>query len=407
MKILISAYACSPFQGSEASMGWGFINELSKHHELTVFVEAEKFQSDIEKFLMTNETYSKINFVFVHKRRNRFLRKLWPPSYYKYYREWHFEVYKIAKKLLKEQSFDLAHQLTMSGFREPGFLWQLDIPFVWGPVGGMGYFPKSFLCHIGLKGFIYHVGYNIFNFFQMRYLRRSQEAARRAGLGFIAATSDNKINFQKHWLINSSLINEIGLPPKKTTNITSRLKDEPLKIIWSGIHTPRKALNIALKSLSLLPKNINFEFHILGSGEQTTSLIKYAKKLKISQHCIFHGMLKRDKALSIMTNAHLMLITSLRDLTSAVTIESLSLSLPVICLDHSGFSDVIDSTCGIKIPVTNFSKVTSDISNAIILLANDEHHRQELSSGSLKRAEYYSWDKKVEDLNKIYLSKLS
>ena len=57
-----------------------------------------------------------------------------------------------------------------------------------------------------------------------------------------------------------------------------------------------------------------------------------------------------------MQDADIALITSLRELTSTV-IESLSLGLPVVCLDHCGFSDVIDESCGIKVPVTNFSKI--------------------------------------------------
>jgi len=40
----------------------------------------------------------------------------------------------------------------MVGFREPGYLWQLNIPFVWGPIGGMGYFPTRFLPVVGAKG---------------------------------------------------------------------------------------------------------------------------------------------------------------------------------------------------------------------------------------------------------------
>ncbi|MDC1359610.1 glycosyltransferase [Gammaproteobacteria bacterium] len=408
MRVLISAYACSPFQGSEASMGWGFVKELSKHHELTVFVEAEKFQADIERYLSSNNTHSKIHFIFVKKERNRWLRKLWPPSYYKYYKEWHLAVFKIAEVLSKQQKFDIAHQLTMSGFREPGFLWKLKIPFVWGPVGAMGYFPKSFLVHIGLKGFVHHLAYNIYNFVHMNYLRRPQMAARHAGLGFISATTDNQARFKKHWFLESSLINEIGVPPLNLFSKPSQREEgEPLRIVWSGIHTPRKALNIALKSLSMLPTNTNFEFHILGVGEQTATLIKYANKLGISKNCIFHGMLARDEALTVMTSAHLMLITSLRDLTSAVTVESISLSLPVICLDHSGFSDVIDRSCGIKIPLTNFKKVSQDIADAISLIEKDESYRRELSTGSGKRADCYSWEKKIKDLNMIYLAKLN
>ena len=408
MRILISAYACSPFQGSEASMGWGFINELSKHHKLTVFVESEKFQSDIEIFLKDDTNYSKINFIYVRKRRNRWLRKIWPPSYYKYYKEWHLNVFQIAKDLHSKEKLDLVHQLTMSGFREPGFLWKIDAPFVWGPVGAMGYFPKQFLTHIGAKGFIHYVAYNFYNFMHMNFLRRPKKAAKKAGIGLISATTDNKERFFQHWNANSTLINEIGIPHFKNNNgVSLRQEAEPLRIVWSGLHTPRKALNIGLKSLSLLPDEIDWELHILGDGEVSYKWKNYAKSLGISNKCIFHGMVDRDKVLEVMTGSHLMLITSLRDLTSAVTVESISMALPVICLDHSGFSDVIDDTCGIKIPLTNFNQVTSDISNAVKKLALDNSYREMLSIGAMKRAESFSWDKKVQDLNNIYKKKFN
>ena len=49
-------------------MGWGFVHKLSKHHELTVFVEEEKFKDDIQRWLLTNENHSPVNFIFVRKK---------------------------------------------------------------------------------------------------------------------------------------------------------------------------------------------------------------------------------------------------------------------------------------------------------------------------------------------------
>ena len=54
LKVLVSAYACSPYKGSEPGVGWGFVSELSKYHNLWVIVEEEKFRKDIEKFLKVN-----------------------------------------------------------------------------------------------------------------------------------------------------------------------------------------------------------------------------------------------------------------------------------------------------------------------------------------------------------------
>jgi glycosyltransferase involved in cell wall biosynthesis len=389
-------------------MGWGFVHELSKHHELTVFVEAEKFKNDIERWLVDNENHSKINFIFVQKRRNRLLRKIWPPSYYFYYREWHRNVLKIAKQLIDKESYDLCHQLTMCGFREPGFFSELDIPFVWGPMGSMGYFPSNFLFHVGLKGFFYHSVYNFYNFFHMRFLSQPKRSAKKAGIGLLAATSENQNLIRELWKLDSTIITEIGIPSiAGTIRSSGRREYEPIKIVWSGLHISRKALNLAIAAVAQLPEHLEWELHILGSGELTAHWKEYAKRMEVADRCFFHGMIPRADALDIMISCHISLITSLRDLTSAVTIESISLGLPVICLDHCGFSDVIDESCGVPVAVTTFDKTTTQIANAIISLASDETLRQKLAISAYKKSETYSWDKKVEVLNKIYIDRLN
>jgi hypothetical protein len=72
--------------------------------------------------------------------------------------------FQFALQLYKEIGFYLAHQLNWIDFREPGYLWQLDIPFVWGPVEGMGYFPYRFLPVVGMKGAVYSLAFNCMNF---------------------------------------------------------------------------------------------------------------------------------------------------------------------------------------------------------------------------------------------------
>ena len=94
LKVLISAYAASPYQGSEAGVGWGIICSLAEHHELHVIVEEEKFRADIERFLKLNPArLSNVRFYFIRKKRNRKLRRIWPPSYYWYYRSWQKSTY--------------------------------------------------------------------------------------------------------------------------------------------------------------------------------------------------------------------------------------------------------------------------------------------------------------------------
>lgn len=412
LRVLVSAYACSPYKGSEPGVGWGLISELAKYHDLWVIVEEEKFRLDIERFQASAPDLLKsVRFYFVHKQRNRWLRKLWPPSYYWYYRRWHQDAFHLALQLHQEVSFDLAHQLTMVGYREPGYLWKLDTPFVWGPVGGMGLFPWRFLPVVGGYGMLYYLGYNLFNWLQMNFLVRPKQAAKRAASGFanglIAATSENLDGAAKHWNCASMVMTEVGLPRKPIQQILERKVDEPLRLIWTGIHIPRKALNIALQALNRIPADVKWELHVLGKGPRTKAWQQLAKRLGIRTRCHFYGWVPREKALEVMQIAHGMLITSLRDLTSTVTVEALALGLPIICLDHCGFAGVVDETCGVKIPVTTPNEVVVAMAQAVEQLARDEDKRQTLARGALRRASNFLWAEKARVLDRIYRAKVT
>lgn len=409
LKILVSAYACSPYKGSEPGVGWGFVAELAKHHDLWVIVEKEKFRDDIERYLAENPDFGwHVHFHFIRKQRNRRLRKLWPPSYYWYYRRWHQQALQLAQQLHRQQQFDVAHQLTMVGFREPGYLWQLGIPFVWGPVGGMGLYPWRFLSSLGIYGLIYSLGYNLFNWFQMHFSFRPRQAARIAGKGLITATPENEKGAARFWSCpQSTLMSEVGLPPISVVTPIRRKAGEPLKLVWTGLHAPRKALHLALKAVAQLPANTHWKLHILGNGPCTEEWIKLADTLGIADHCSFHGWLSRDQAMHVMQQSHVMLITSLRDLTSTVTIEALGLGLPIICLDHCGFAGVVDASCGFKVPVTTPAESIAGFAQAIAQLAIDEAQRLQLAAGAIQRAQDFSWENKIKILNTIYQQKIA
>ena len=410
MKLLIVAYACSPYKGSEPGVGWGFVSELSKYHDLWVIVEEEKFREDLEQFLRINPNQLKsVRFYFIPKKRNRWLRKLWPPSYYWYYRRWHQDAYRLAIQLHREVNFDLTHQLTMVGFREPGYLWKLNIPFVWGPVGGMGFFPWRFLPKVGIYGALYYLGYNFFNWIHMNFLSRCRQAAQKAASGsangLITATPENRESAEKYWECSSTVLPEVGLPREPSQKILERLANEPLRLVWVGQHTPGKALNIALQALSNVSADTKWELNVLGKGSQTSIWQQLAEKLRIDTCCHFHGWLPREHAFEVMQKAHGMIISSLRDLTSSVTVEALALGLPIVCLDHCGFAEVVDETCGIKIPVTTSSEAVAAMARAIEQLARDENKRQSLAWGALQRSRQYSWEEKARAVDRIYRAK--
>jgi glycosyltransferase involved in cell wall biosynthesis len=384
------------------------VYSLAEHHDLWVIVEEEKFRKDIELWQRSGDPrQSSITFHFIAKRRRRFLRRIWPPSYYWSYRQWHRDALALARRLHEEVQFDLAHQLTMVGFREPGYLWKLKLPFVWGPVGGMGYFPPSFLSEVGPYGACYYVGYNLYNWLQLHFLRRPVLAARRAGLGLIFATDENRRYSEKHWKTDGTVLAEVGVQSTLEEPLSRRAPTEPLRLVWSGEHIPRKALNLGIRALAALPVDVHWELDVLGTGPRTAVWQAMARRLGLTHRCHFHGRVPRAAALDIMKRAHAMLITSLRDLTSTVTVEALALGLPVVCPDHCGFSNAVTETSGFRVRARNPREMISGITSALIALYRDEALRLRLAHGALERARDFLWTSKTSVLATIYDHRIS
>lgn len=401
LKILVSCYACSPYRGSEPGMGWSFVSGLSKHHDVFVITEKEKWEQDISKALK-EFNITNVKFHFIQKKRGRTLRKIWPPSYYWFYKMWQKKAYSLAKQLDENENFDIIHQLNMVGYREPGFLWKINKPFVWGPIGGTQNVPWHLFKVFSLYGKLFYGGRNIINSMQKHFLKRPKLVAKKRQSALIAATPDIKNDIKKLWHRNSEILTEVGTSNFLNIKPVDRNLNETFKIVWSGQHTPGKALNVLLKSLSMLNDEVKWQLDVLGVGKETQSWKQLSKMLGISNYCKWHGWIPKNEAIDTMKNAHVLCITSLKDLTSTVTIEAISLGLPIICLDHCGFAHVVNSSCGIKINMVSLNAIHIGFKNALETLYFNEEYRKKLAHGAIERAKDFSWDKKVEKLNHIY-----
>jgi glycosyltransferase involved in cell wall biosynthesis len=401
LKILVSCYACSPKRGSEPGMGWSFVLGLSKYYEVHVISEKEKWEKDITEQLSKNKNEN-LKFYFISKKRAKLLRKIWPPSYYWFYKQWQQKAFALAKELDAKENFDLIHQLNMVGYREPSFLWKIKKPFVWGPIGGTENIPWKLFSLFSFYGKLFYGFRNVINTYQLKFFRRPKLATSRKEVALIAATPDIQKSIQKYWNKDSYILPEIGAVANEDIALHKRNENEPLKIVWTGQHIQRKALHLLLKSLALVDASVKWELHVLGIGSETNNWKKLAKNLNVDTNCIWHGWVEKSKALAVMKEAHVLAITSLYDLTSTVIVEGISLGLPVVTLDHCGFSFVINETCGIKIPVNNPEAIFNDFSKSIKTLYEDENHRFALAEGALQRAKDFSWDNKIVQLNKVY-----
>jgi glycosyltransferase involved in cell wall biosynthesis len=412
LKVLVGAYACDPFRGSEQGVGWEWLNAIKRHNEVWVLT-TDWLREPIETAIQENcEEFRNIRFHYVppkcwhYREPSRFWqfveRSIAKPVMHWSYRLWQRDAYELAKELHRQIRFDLTHQLTFVGFRFPGHLWKLNIPFIWGPIGGLENTPWQLLPTMGPRGAMYYGARNLLNSMHRRFLRQPRRAFAAAGSGVIAATGGIQREIRRWYGVESEVICEVGLPPETAGTYLLRANREPLCLAWSGRHLPGKALHLLLGALADVPDTTDWRLDIYGDGPCMTTWQTLAARLGIGSRCAWHGQVSRDEALAGLKSAHLFITTSLKDLTSTVILEALANGVPVVCPDHCGFADVVNEHCGIKIPISNVREFETGLSRAIVAIACDETMRRRLAEGALLRARDYSWEAKTQAIDRVY-----
>jgi glycosyltransferase involved in cell wall biosynthesis len=407
-KVLISAFSCNPERGSEPGVGHFFVSELAKRCDVSVITEEVENRAAIERYQQANTAYASVRFHFLpwpllDKNGGR-ITSMGPAAYYRQLRLWEQRAFTFAKALHAETQFDVVHHLTMQGYREPGYLWMLDAPFIWGPVGGHAQMPWRYFPMLGWRGSLQHGFRNLGNSLQARFHRRVHRAA-RAAKAVIVNTSEERRAFVRLHDVDARVIPEYGaesIPEKSRVRDVSR----PLRIAWSGVHVSRKALPILLQALAKL-HDVSVELHILSDGPETSRWKSLAADLKVQHRCTWYGRLPRAQALGVMNNCDVFALTSLLDGTSCVLNEAISLGLPVICHATCGFPDIITSDCGILIPLRNPAESAFGFAAALRALTDGASLYDRLARGGRERAASIHQEKRGAEMWEVYQTILS
>ncbi len=392
-RLLMIAYMCSPYYGSEPGAGWNRAIEESKYCDTWVICEGYQFRADIEKYLAEHGPIPGLHFVYVDttklERKVGLLPLINYLGYYYSYNLWHRRALKLSRQLHEEFKFDVVHQSTMCGFREPGYGWKLGIPFVWGPIGGTQNFPWRFWLMSGPKTVVFETFRTVANWFQLHTSLRVRRAARAAYALLSANTTTARHLLQAHG-IPSTVISDVGIQVLKEPKKVAR-EAGPLRMLWCGLLAPRKALGVLLEALGQIKDDVDFSLSVLGKGECATKWRRRAKELGIDDRIQWLGHLPHDEAVKQFEQADVFVFTSLRDTTGTVVVEALAAGLPVVAFDHQGVGDVVNESCGIKVAVGNPKQAINDWARAVRRLAEDPALVEELSRGAYRRAHDYLW----------------
>lgn len=403
LNILINAYAISPTWGSEPGMGWNWVRNLANHCNLFIITEGE-WKKEIEETVALHPYKDNLHFYFLPLPDN--VRKMcWNQGdwrFYHYYKKWQKRALIKAIEICNEVDIDIVHQLNMVSFREPGYLWRLGKPFVWGPIGGLGETPKAYISGVSFKTRLMLWIKDIISTEQLKYSHRIGNAFNQAD-ALISAVPMAQEKIMKYKHRDTLLIPETGCYDLNTVICDKRHRKD-FHILWVGRFLFTKRLDIAMRTIAEVKELPNLHFHILGSGSES-EVERYhqlGKKLGIDGVCEWHGNVENKMVHQMMRDADLFFFTSVREATSTVIPEAINNCLPIVCFDTCGFGPLVTEKIGRKVALSTPEQSVFDFAKQIRDLYSDKEILYEMSNNCKEALKSLLWDVKAKMVFDIY-----
>ena len=410
--ILVLAYAISPIRGSEYSVAWNYVRHMSMNNKLTVlFGMAGDHMGDFAEMEGCIKEPPFENVTFVPVPPNRLANKLnWfnrhgvlVYTFYWAYQVWHKQAYKRAKELALNERFDLVHYLCPIGYREPGYLWKLGLPYMWGPICGAKNIRWVFFNNLSLTARLRYGFHNIANSIQLYTNRRIRRAIIHSDL-LLAATIENRDIFNCVYGINCGYLTENGIiVPAKLNEKKFDIVRERINLIFVGRLDYGKNLTMLLQALGGITRKEIIHLDVVGDGPLRNLLERQTIENDLDDIVTFHGKLSRNETVKMFDNAHLHVITSIGEANTTVFFEAMSYGVPTLSLDHSGMHDTIKDMTGYKIQVTNnYVGMVNAITRTINHIINNPDELKSKAMSVVEDSKHYQWSERVKFFEKCY-----
>lgn len=376
MRILVSAIACHPEWGSESAVGWKTALALAKSHEVHVLTSSEN-REGIEQFLCTrgiaNPSFAYFGATGPYHA-NRLIARA--QSWLRYV-GWMRRSLAEARAVLGKRHFDLVHHVTYSTCRVASPLWQLGLPFVFGPIGGGEEIPWVAVGSMSRGQRLHEVVRLVANK-MMNFSCRLRRTVRNSS----ALIASNQATSQTLRRLGADPGKIVILPvvfftEETIAQITSRPKayghaQNHLTIFSSGMLEGRKGLAIALHAVRVAADSgLNVSFTIPSRGPEFSYLRSLTYRLGISDMVHFPESLPRGQYWEQLLSADIYMAPSLRDNCPATLLEAMLCRCVPIVANCNGPGEIVSHETGELIEPAKPQGMAAEIARKLLELAHD------------------------------------
>ncbi|MGA7624821.1 MAG: glycosyltransferase [Candidatus Acidiferrales bacterium] len=403
MRVLISAYACEPGKGSEPAVGWRWVQQLSRFHEVWVITRANN--RDLIESALAIKPMPHVHWVYFDlphwarfwKRRQR--------GAHLYYYLWQVAIYFVARSLHRRISFEVVHHITFGQYWVPSFLAFITAPFVWGPVGGGESAPRGFWWGLSSRGKMYETFRN-FSRTLASFNPIMRAAARRSHIA-IATTEQTALRLRNLGARNVTVHPQFGMTSDEIQQFAKfpMRQSRPFRFISIGRLIHWKGFHLSLRAFAKFQaSHPDSEYWITSSGPEDANLRNLAKNLGIDSKVVFWGGFRTlQEVYAKLEECDVLVHPALHEAFGNVCLEAMAAGRPVVCLDLGGPALQVTKETGIKVPARAPGQVIGDLAMAFCRLADDAELRLRFGQAARRRAEMdFGWDKKGEWMNRVY-----
>jgi glycosyltransferase involved in cell wall biosynthesis len=402
VKILISAYACEPHRASEAAVGWNWVLQAARSHDVWVITRSTN-EALISDYL-AESPLPNVHWVYhdlprwsrFWKRRRRGLHP--------YYYLWQIGAFWIARRLHRKVGFQVVHHATFVNYWMPSLLALLPVPFVLGPVGGAESAPAAFYRTLPLRARWFEAVRDLVR----RVAERDpfvRAAARRSSIA-LGTTPETAAALERLGSRRVHVLSQVALDTAELARLTAlpvRMRT-PFRLVSIGALLHLKGFSLGLDAFAELRREEPAaEYWIIGDGPERLRLERRARARRVGDGVRFLGHLPRHDVLSALGDCDVLLHPTLHDSGGFVCIEALAAGRPVICLDIGGPAVIVSADCGFRVPADDPARVPDAIAAVLRALVRDASLRQRLGAAGRERAAaLFSWDGRGEVMDAYY-----
>lgn len=400
MKVLLSAYSCTPGAGSEPGIGWNWaVHIASRGHEVTVITRAIN-RAKIEGFLGRNPQ-NRVSFLYCDLAPT--VQKVYklPFGNYAYYLMWQFVAAAHARREHKRRSFDLVQHITWGSFRVPSFMGSLSIPFVFGPVGGGEDTPPRFRRGLGWRGRSWDLLRRISCALTGIWMGPTYAAASQ----IVATTHETGNRIPAAYRGKTIVCQAVGVGQQELddashamTESSDGISSSRIELVFVGRLLAWKGLHLVIRALARTRTGPTaLRLTIIGSGPDLPRLRRLAQDLEVSPLIEWVPWMARDELLRNYSRFNLLAFTSLHDSGGTAALEAMLHGLPVLCLDLGGPGVLVDDNSGKVIATAgrNDDHAVESIAEFLSAASSDPALLRHLSNGARARVSRLTWDANV------------